>query len=184
MRRISISLISRKDKHVAQWLAFLILALMFLAVGCKKKPLATTTPLHQAVEAGDIEQVQSLISSGADVDAKDSSGRTALHLVISRGHANVAELLIAKGADLNAKTCSGNTPLHYAASGRRNMTEFLLANGANVNARNNRGQTPLDYALASGRAQVLGVLRRAGLTKEQLAKAGFEIEKQASKLTS
>jgi len=136
----------------------LILTLMFLVIGCKKKPSATTTPLHQAVEAGDAERIQSLISSGADINAKDRSGRTPLHQAISRGHANVAELLIAKGGDVNAKTWSGNTPLHYAADGRENMTELLLANGANINAKNKDGGTPLHTATLRGNKDVAELL--------------------------
>jgi len=76
----------------------MILALILLAVGCRKK--STTTQLHEAARKGNIEQVRSLISNGADVNVKGSwDGGTPLH------HANlkVAELLIAHGADVNTE---------------------------------------------------------------------------------
>jgi cytochrome c biogenesis protein CcmG/thiol:disulfide interchange protein DsbE len=52
-----------------------------------------TNPLHQAAADGDISQVKSLISRGADVNAKDELGQTPLQIAKSRGHADVVELL-------------------------------------------------------------------------------------------
>lgn len=54
-----------------------------------------TKPLHQAAEKGDIDQVQSHISQGADVNAKDDRNSTPLHYAAWKGHKDVAQLLIA-----------------------------------------------------------------------------------------
>ena len=81
----------------------LILALTLLAPGCKKKPPAPTTPLHQAAKTGDIKLLQSLITSGANVNEKDLNTWTPLHEAAHNGNIEAAELLISNGADVNSK---------------------------------------------------------------------------------
>ena len=54
-----------------------------------------------AVEHGNAERVRELLSTGADVDAKDKNGRTALIWVTSYGHTEIAKMLIEAGADLS-----------------------------------------------------------------------------------
>jgi len=112
-------------------LSCLFLALMLLAIGCRRDPNADTTPLHRVVKAGDIQQIKSLISSGADINAEDEHGYTPLHDAILRRHKDVVELLISKGADVNAKTVSGCTPLYYTARSRHHdIAELLRKHGA------------------------------------------------------
>ena len=100
----------RRNRHF-----YFLLALMLLAAGCKKKPTGTEGPLFRAVRAGNIERVSSLISGGADVNAKNNVHCTPLHYAAEHDHVLVAELLIANGADVNAKTLTYSTPLHVAA---------------------------------------------------------------------
>jgi ankyrin repeat protein len=77
----------------------LILAFLLVEAGCRRKPAGTPTTLHQAVRAGNIEQVQSLISGGAEVNGKDEGGWTALDEAFRRGHEDVVELLREKADD-------------------------------------------------------------------------------------
>ena len=50
-------------------------------------PIAAADPLHDAARAGDTERVLQAISSGTDVDAKDSDyGRTLLYWAAREGH--------------------------------------------------------------------------------------------------
>ena len=109
----------------------LILLLTFITVGCKKRAAKPTEPadsLHKAVAGGDIDQIKSLISRGADVNAKDRSGRTPLHYAARWGHKDVAELLLAKDADVNVKDNQGQTPLSLAEEERHNEIVELLRN--------------------------------------------------------
>ena len=69
---------------------------MLLTIGCRKKPTVNPEALHQAVRAGNIKQIQSLIAKGADINAKSRSDRTPLHWAALMGHKDVLELLIAK----------------------------------------------------------------------------------------
>jgi cytohesin len=111
--------------------------------------------LRTAVSRRDIEQVQSLISKGADVNARGSMGkRTPLQEAagaFSVKSKKIVELLIDNGADVSAKTVFGETLLELPRGRfRREVAEVLIARGADVNARNEEtGQTPL-HAVARG----------------------------------
>jgi ankyrin repeat protein/beta-lactamase regulating signal transducer with metallopeptidase domain len=102
--------------------------------------------LHEAVIAGNVEQVKSLIDKGADINTKNEVGRTPLHEAAYYSQREVAKVLIAKGANVNATDSSGKTPLYEGVRGTRYVCELLIANGARVNARDNSGNTPLHYA--------------------------------------
>jgi len=73
------------------------------------------TPLHLAALRGGAEEVERLLNSGADPNARDVFGRTPLHYAAARNHKAVAELLLSRGADPNAKDNGGETPLDLAA---------------------------------------------------------------------
>ena len=63
----------------------LILVFVFMVGGCKKKSAEITTPLHEAAQTGNVEQIKRLLSSGADVNAKARGGFTPLHSAATRG---------------------------------------------------------------------------------------------------
>ena len=72
-------------------------------------------PLYVAAERNHLEVAQLLISSGADVNAKDSiNGYTPLHMTAWGKSLEVAQLLISSGADVNLRDKRGWEPLHYA----------------------------------------------------------------------
>ena len=146
-----------------------------------------TKSLHQAAADRDIEQVKSLLSRGADVDARDETGCTALHCVAKwrpnimvrmknrrdpeamariREEARimeVAELLISKGAQVNVQDDEGNTPLHHAVKGEhRDVAELLIGKGADVNARNQRGFTPIEVFTGYEKTGLAGMLLANG----------------------
>jgi ankyrin repeat protein/beta-lactamase regulating signal transducer with metallopeptidase domain len=103
-----------------------------------------TASLDEAVKAGDIEQVRSLLSRGADANARDEEGRTPLHWAARYGRREVAQVLIAGGANVDETDAARQTPLHLAGNfGTKFVPELLLAKGADINARDIAGNTPL-----------------------------------------
>jgi len=136
-------------------LVVLVMVLMLITIGCKKEepqppsrgtvevvksPVKTIKPepleppaesLPQAAAAGDIEKIKSLISGGADVNAKDDNGNAPLHYAVILTNNDVIELLIASGADVNIKDDQGRTALWWAKEQENaEITELLLKHGA------------------------------------------------------
>ena len=112
-------------------------------------------PLVRAAMAGDVALVKSLISKGANVNAK-YKGSTLLHGVAAwHDTPEMAQFLVAKGADVNAKNKDGETPLHLATLCNRTV-EFVkcFVKGANINVKNKDGNTPLHLAMPTGDVEV------------------------------
>lgn len=103
--------------------------------------------LHRAVDDGDFSALKSLISSGADVNARSSDEWTPLMLATIKGHTEMVEALLKNGADSNARNKKGWTALMFAVSmsDAENM-RILLRGGANINARDKEGKTALMQA--------------------------------------
>jgi len=142
--------------------------------------------IYLAAYRGDLEAVKSHISSGADVNVKDSAGFMPLHWAVLQDSTAMAEYLIAHGAEINA-TVGFLTPLYSAnampviellvskgaainTNNRQNalhkacrvgdleVATFLVNKGADVNAKASAGNTPLTYALQHGHAEVVRLL--------------------------
>ena len=102
-----------------------------MAVGCKKRPTGTTLTLFHAAKEGNIKQIKSFISKGADVNAMSENGMTPLHWASVLGFRDAAEILLDNGADLEAKNKDGWTPLKLASDhGQDRLAEFFISRGA------------------------------------------------------
>jgi len=92
-----------------------------------------------------IEAIQILLDSGANVNYADKCGQTAL--MMSTDHSDVFKLLIQYDADINTIGMDHWTVLHYACDARNSASvenvRLLLELGADVNARDLLGRTPL-----------------------------------------
>lgn len=124
----------------------LIVIFTFLALAASTHA-AADSPLFEAVEKGDLAEVEALLAKGADVNAKDELGRTTLHMAVRRGSKDIVQLLLANGANVNTKSTAGFTALHLASL-HRGVAELLLTMGADVNAKADgaNGITPLHMA--------------------------------------
>jgi ankyrin repeat protein len=87
---------------------------------------------------GDVDAIEALLSSGADVNAAAEDGLTALHISAAWGHDAVTELLLAKDADCAARTCDGLTPLDLAARHER-VSSVVLLRQHEINVRRSAG---------------------------------------------
>ena len=105
----------RKPDVRANRSIYLIMALVLATAGCRKKPTTPTAmPLHWAARTGNVEQIQTLLAAGAEVDTGDQDEWTALHWAVQRRHTQAARLLVSGGAAVNARTARGWTPLLLA----------------------------------------------------------------------
>ncbi|TYZ62663.1 hypothetical protein PybrP1_002842 [[Pythium] brassicae (nom. inval.)] len=94
-----------------------------------------------------------LIDSGADLDARNSSGMAALHYAASTGNAGFVSLLLHRGADVNQRDARGATALHWAVFEGFQYTAMLLVGyRADQSVRDSEDQTPLMIASALGDA--------------------------------
>jgi len=142
--------------------------------------------LFDAVRSGDIDQVREQIANGANVNAKDATGRMPIHYAVSNSRRDIVELLataavrpssfedkeltkvkrlLSQGLNVNAQPGPGKTLLHYAAqTGYVYVAAYLIAHGANVDAENNSGHTPLNLALQWKEQETALLLLDAGAT--------------------
>ncbi|XP_027713639.1 protein phosphatase 1 regulatory subunit 16A [Vombatus ursinus] len=92
-----------------------------------------------------VEDIQSLLQAGADINAPQDHGATLLHIASANGYLEAAELLLEHKANLNAKDQDGWEPLHAAACwGQVHLVELLVAHGADLNGKSLLDETPLD----------------------------------------
>ncbi|KAF0144365.1 MAG: polysaccharide deacetylase [Nitrospirae bacterium] len=101
---------------------FILLAGMAM-VGC-------ATPLINAVERGDIDEVKKLLETGADPNA--SADMSPLNIAASRGDINMVRILLDKGANLHAGVFP---PIRFAVKGSNyEVVKLLLDKGADPNS--------------------------------------------------
>ena len=121
---------------------------------------SSSTPLHQAAWDGQPEIAMALVSSGADVHARDKNGYTPLHLAAWSGQAETALALVSAGANIHARADDRLTPLHMAGGAETALA--LVSAGADVHARDNEGFTPLYLAASGGQTETALALVSAG----------------------
>lgn len=131
-------------------------------------PVPWKTPLHQAVEKGDIEAVRSLLAQGADINAKSWNSETPLGTAVYHRQKEIVALLLSHGAEVNSAYTGnglfGTIPLHLALrSHQAEIAEMLVKAGSDVNAQGGYGGiAPLHLAL-DNRALFELMLEHGGL---------------------
>jgi ankyrin repeat protein len=82
--------------------------------------------LIKTASVGDSMEAEALLESGADANAKNSSGRTVLMLAAMRGNIETVQLLLKAGADMNVRRFDGATALTIAINKNHKEVESLL----------------------------------------------------------
>lgn len=102
------------------------------------------TPLHIAVENGDLRMARLLLSKGANSSIPDMFRSTPLHEAVARPwrcrEFAMVDLLLDHGADVNVHPKWHKTPLMASLDGPYGITRTLLERGANPNIRNSEGE--------------------------------------------
>ena len=127
-----------------------------------------TTPLHWAVYNGDAAQVEALIKSHADVNARNRFGSTPLYEAALAGNTAIIRKLLKAGANPDVANEGGMTALMIVArTPNAEAAAALVKAGANVNTREpTRGQTALILAAAQSQPEVVRVLIKGGADPE------------------
>ena len=119
--------------------------------------------LIDAVRLDDRAAVASLLTQGADVNAREADGATALAWAAMRSNTGIAELLLDAGANPDLTNALGAGPLSLAIqNGSAAMVHLLLENGADPNVPRENGETPLMTAARMGQADVMKLLLDRG----------------------
>lgn len=104
------------------------------------------TPLHNAAICGDMELINLLIESGADIFSRDTYGQTPLHSAIEFCKIDNAKLLIKLGADVSDTRTDGCDAIGMIGLGETDVTDMLnmlLGAGADLHNSDGTGETYL-----------------------------------------
>ena len=116
--------------------------------------------LQQAIAAENVQDLEWLLGSTADVDYK-YNGKTASELAFQTGNVNVMDKVFRTGCDLNKIIDDeGNTFLTKAIcdGSSDDVLTSLLHNGADPDLPNNSDLTPLHLAASFGRLSAIKIL--------------------------
>ncbi|CAG8429416.1 unnamed protein product [Penicillium salamii] len=115
------------------------------------------------IKQGQNQDVQLLLSKGADVNAQNELGQTALMVAASFGHEDITRTLLEYGAAINTTCQTGETALTVAAiRGYERLVRMLVASGARVDEGKDAGKTALSQASAYGQDRIVQFLLDSG----------------------
>ncbi|WP_338405958.1 ankyrin repeat domain-containing protein [Wolbachia endosymbiont (group A) of Longitarsus flavicornis] len=117
--------------------------------------------LLTAVQDGNLNEAEGLVSRNANVNTTDIYSWTPLHWAAFEDRLEIARFLIKKGADINAadKGPYGKKPVHVAIENNsKDIIGFLLSKGVSINDTDKQGYTPLHYAAWRGRLEIAELL--------------------------
>lgn len=125
------------------------------------------TPLHLAILAQNVEFVQFLLSSGADVNKTTKTGCAAIHFAVRSGEASLVKEIISAGSSTDLVTHNGLSPLHLAAQwGHKNAAIELINAGCDkekltVGKRKSKAMTALLIAAMKHQTEMVQTLAEA-----------------------
>lgn len=123
------------------------------------------TQLHTAISQGDVDAVELLIRSGANVNLVDNNRNSPLHLAMQNcykdrngsEYAYIAQCLLENGALCNVQNKQGQTPLHYASQSLHvQAVNLLIEYKIDVNVQDNNGCTPLIIVIRQDLPEIIG----------------------------
>jgi hypothetical protein len=138
--------------------------MMRAKVNVRDKSRNGMSPLHAAVETGNIEIVQYLLDSGAKTNVRDYEKRTPLMMIDEDANTEILDLLFRYGAKIQLVDKAGNSVLHHFAESDddEEIIRLLVTHGAAVNAINKEGETALMIAAKNGNGKDVKALLESG----------------------
>lgn len=117
--------------------------------------------LHQLIESGNLQAIQSMVASGVNLNELGPEGIRPLSKAVELGNLEVVRLLICSGADIDDGGII--SPLHMACGeGHLELVKLLLGNQANPDNLDEEGSTPLMWAASLGNIEIVKLLIEAG----------------------
>ncbi len=124
------------------------------------------TPLHHAIDSGNLECASLLIDSGADINAVNYKSDTPLHVAAYKGNAEATKLLLKHDADFTLREMRDRIPLFLACNWGNDLetVKLLIDAGSDVNDKNSRGELVLVSTLYYGKKEIIDLLIDRGAT--------------------
>lgn len=130
--------------------------------------------LTAAAEAGRSAEIERLIASGVDLEARDGQGRTALLLAVAGNHVAMAKALLAAGASPNTQAANRDTPwLLAGASGRTEIVAAMLPLKPDLALRNRYGGNALIPACERAHVETVKLLLTSGIELNHVNDLGW-----------
>ncbi|XP_077208275.1 transient receptor potential cation channel subfamily A member 1 isoform X1 [Paroedura picta] len=129
------------------------------------------SPLHLAVQSGDLEMIKMCLEYGAQIDLKQNDKCTALHFAATQGATEILKLMMSsyKGEDPIIDAVDGNkeTLLHRTALfDHYDLAEYLISMGAKIDCVDVEGRTPLLLATSCASWKIVNLLLSKGANVE------------------
>ncbi|XP_042320382.1 LOW QUALITY PROTEIN: transient receptor potential cation channel subfamily A member 1 [Sceloporus undulatus] len=129
------------------------------------------TPLHLAVQSGDLEMIKMCLEYGAQIDMKQNDKCTALHFAATQGATAILKLMMSSysGDEPIIDALDGNkeTLLHRAALfDHYELAEYLISMGAKIDSVDIEGRTPLLLATSCASWKIVNLLLSKGANVE------------------
>lgn len=116
-------------------------------------------PLHRAAATGDLVGLATAIAQGADVDARDASGRTALLVATEARQLDAVRALLRAGADVDLQDDKLDNPFLYAgAEGLLEILRLVAEAGADPTITNRYGGVAVIPASERGHVETVRYL--------------------------
>ena len=142
--------------------------------------------LLAAAQGGNVQDCESLLEFGADINFRGPEGDTPLLAAVRRGHLEAVKTLIVRGADVNIPGNDSFAPIHIAAKrGDFDSLNMILDANPDVNLKTKDGLTALEIARSKGHEEISSRLnvtttqrRNLPITITPIIKPIIEIEKR------
>lgn len=130
------------------------------------KQESLNTRLIRAIKSRNLEKMETLIASGANVNAmRKDYGWSALYQATTNEFSAGALLLLEKGADPNIGYGDRSALMEASYDGSYSIAEALLKKGATVDDTDAYGDTAMHKAAKRGRANIIRLLESYGANK-------------------
>lgn len=129
--------------------------------------------LFDAVKSGCTDLIETLLASGAAVEARDRFANTPLLLAAAAGQDEAIKLLLDAGARIDHRNLAGSSPLLRAAMDNRWRTGvLLLERGADPNLANGQKLSALHAAAYNGNEKLVQALLAHGAAPDAIDATG------------